>query len=729
MDRTAQIAYILEKRQPLANKIEQVGVNLNSLYSRLSYLDNYRQKLLEKVDEPSINGRLKEIDFSKIQQDIVSELQALAKLKTRFSRDTLNIGVIGRARQGKSRLLQSLTGLTAAEIPDGSGQHCTGVRSKIHHNPNVETYGEVLFYTDRTFMDEVIAPYYEQLKLGTKPINIDDFASKDLPSLPNDLKGAEVNAKYEHLRQYHENVDKYRSLLQATSPRQIKKEEIREYVAQDNLQGERIYFNYLAVREVRIICKFPKDDLGKIALIDMPGLGDTGIGDEKRMVKTIGEDIDAVLFVRMPKSKGDFWGDVDVQLYDTAYRALNDLPLPLWSFMVLNKLSDESNLQLCQQLKTDITNKHINVADCVIANCDEAQEANDQVLDPILNYLAKKITDLDQQYASACQDRIKQLQTLVVAELDKARQALGQGKVSGEMVEFIPLFNGLWDNLTSGLEKLLKQLSNQINEQDRDFKESVEEAIQNCYNDTKIPSSLEEIESRRDSKGAYTSAYSDYLNEIRAHLSQHFLSLDTGLKKSLDRVKCLVVEVLIGKANLGEITEAKGSDFLGEIANLLPDEILECQSSRLKFGFQILSEFQLSYRGTIQHRIRQCLNGLTPDRTDLHLSGKSPNAEQIKSNLEALHAAAVFQCETALEDFLCEPSQAAFAIVEEFLDRVLRAEAVKDEWQIFLYQERSSIWPKEFELLGERSRVRQEWLEAVEQATNLNQQELMSLFK
>ena len=730
MNRSAQIANIIEKRQPLANKIEEVKVNLNSLSSRLSYLEDYRQQLLSKVDEPTITGRLKEIDFSKIQQNIASELQVLDKLKTRFSRDTLNIGVIGRARQGKSRLLQSLTGLTAAEIPDGSGQHCTGVRSTIHHNPNVETYGEVLFYTERTFMEEVIAPYYEQLKLGTQPINIDDFARKDLPSLPNDLKGAEVNAKYEHLRQYHKNVDRYRLLLQTPSPRQIEKEEIREYVAQDNLQGERIYFNYLAVREVRIICNFPKDDLGKIALVDMPGLGDTGIGDEKRMVKTIGEDIDAVLFVRMPKSTGDFWGDVDVQLYDTAYRALNDLPLPLWSFMILNKLSDESNLKLCEQLKTDITNKHINVADCVIANCAEAQDANDKVLDPILNYLANKITDLDRQYASACQDRLKQLQTSVVAELKKSRNALGQAQESVEMGEFLRLFKRLWTNLTSGLEKLLKKLSNQINEQDRDFKKSVDEAIQKCYNDTKIPSSLEEIDERRNSRGSFDSAYSDYLNEIRAHLSQHFLSLDDGLKSSLDRVKSLVVEVLTEpeKVNLGGITEAKGSNFLGAMAKLLPDEILEGQASRLKFGFQMLSEFQLSYRGTIQHRIRQCLDGLTPDRTTLKLS-KSPNSQQIKSNLEALHAEAVFQCETALEEFLSEPSQAAFAIVEEFLDRVLRAEEVEDEWQTFLYQERSLIWPEKFELLGERSRLRQEWLDAVEKATKANQQELVSLFK
>lgn len=120
MNRTAKITNIIEKRQPLANKIEEVKQNLNDLSSTINHLEEYRQKLLDKVDEPSITGRLKEINFSEIRADILSELQALIKLKTRFSRDTLNIGVIGRARQGKSRLLQSLTGLTKAEIPDGS---------------------------------------------------------------------------------------------------------------------------------------------------------------------------------------------------------------------------------------------------------------------------------------------------------------------------------------------------------------------------------------------------------------------------------------------------------------------------------------------------------------------------------------------------------------------------------------------------------------------------------
>jgi len=685
--------------------------------------------LLEKVDDPTITGRLREIDLSKINLNIQSELYTLDKLKTRFSRPTLNIGVIGRARQGKSRLLQSLTGLTKDEIPDGSGQHCTGVRSTIQHHSDIETYGEVLFYTEHTFLNEIIAPYYQDLKLGIKPISIEDFATKPLPTLSGEVKGAENNAKYEYLRKYHENLDKFRHLLQTSSPRRIKKEEIREYVAQDNSKGERIYFNYLAVKEVKIFCKFPQEDVGKIALVDLPGLGDTGIGDDKRMVKTIGEDVDAVLFVRMPKSNGDFWGDVDVQLYDTAYGALNDLPLPLWSFMVLNELDNPSNFQLCELLKNDIKNKHIDVAKCVIANCAKPEEANAKVLEPILDYLTHKITDLDHQYASSCQERLLQIQTAIVSELEKAQKALGQPQQFAESGKFAKLFKELWKKLTSGLENLLTELSKQIDNQDIDFEKSVKEAIQKCKNDTKIPTNLKDIEDRRDAEGAsYQIAYNKYLNEIRAHLTQHFLSLDEGLKNSLERVKSQVTNVLINEGKLGGITEARGSEFLKAIEQMLPDEILEGQASRLKFGFEILSNFELSYRGMIQHRIRKCLDGLTPDKTNAKLPNPlDPDkaAQQISKYLLALHGEAVFQCQTALEELLTEPSQAAFAIVEEFLDRVLRAEDVDEEWRLFLEQERTSIWPSEFELLGERSRLRQEWLNTVEQAIKANQQEFL----
>jgi hypothetical protein len=718
--RTEKIKHIIEQRRPLAQKIEAVEQNLRSLSRSLENLEQHRQRLISKVEDLKIKGCLQEIDCLTLQRDIETEIAALSKLKVRFYRDTINIGVIGRARQGKSRLLQSLTGLTTAEIPTGDRQHCTGVRSTIHHNPNVDTYGEVWFHSERSFLEEVLAPYYEKLHLGAKPINLAEFAQNPLPALPKTIaNNAVAGAMYEHLSRYHTNLEKYRHLLQEPSPRRISKEEIREYVAQDTVDGQRIYFNYLAVKEAKIVCTFPNSDAGQIALIDMPGLGDTGLGDEARLLKILGQDVDIVLFIRLPKPPGDFWADVDVQLYDTASAALTDIPIKLWSFLILNHTNANSpigdNFVYCQDLADSREDKHLYVVDCITANCAVPEEANRQILDPVLDYLISNITSLDRQYTSSCQDRLLRLQSEVAAQIDKARQALYQGTEKDNWFPlFIQLFDQLWDDLTSGLEELLQELKEQRDLQDFDFKQQIEAALQACREDTGIPSE-EEIGQKRNSVGGYPNAYYEYLNEVRAHLSQHFLLLDEGLKRPIERVKARVAEVLVKRGRLGELTEVRGAQFLTQITELIPEQL-----SQLKLGFQILANFSLSYRGLIQHRIRQHLDDLTPDTTSLQLS-PSPSASEVLSCLESLHAEALYQCETALDDLLAEPNQAAFAIVEEFLDRILRAKEVKNQWLIFLEELRSEIWSTEFEQLGERTRMRREWLDSVEQVTTANQ--------
>ncbi len=722
--RTAQIAQIVEKRRPLAEKMSWVGDNLRSLAAAVRTLQDHRDRLLNQVEDSAIGGHLQDVDFLPIQVQIATELEAIAKLKARFSRHTLNIGVVGRARQGKSRLLQSLTGLSASEIPDGDRQHCTGVLSTIYHNPTLETHGEVVFHNERSFLEEAIAPYYDQLQLGSSPHSLDHFARQSLPPLPRDLYGAQTGAKYEHLRRYHTHLDHYRTLLQQPSPRRIAQDEIREYVAQDTPDGQRVFFNYLAVRQVKIVCTFPNADVGTIALVDMPGLGDTGIGDEVRLIETLGHEVDFVLFVRMPKSSGDYWADVDVKLYDTAATALTELPISLWSMMILNQTSAGSgngdNAKNCQDLAETMAEKHIEVVKTMTVNCADSVAVNQQILEGVLGYLTAKIAELDRQYAFACQDRLLQLRDRTAAELFKARQVLGQAvQRESEFPLFLRLFDTLWNNLTSGLEGFLRELSQQRQAEDLEFKKQVEVAIAACRMDPGIPS-LEEIEIRRDRVGGYPNAYYQYLNEIRAHLSQHFLTLDEGLKQAIKRVKSRVTDVLIEKGRLGNLSSTTGSEFLGFIAEFLPEDL-----HKLKLGFRILSEFDLSYRGLIQHRIRQQLDGLNPDKTSLKLSHQGISASEVLSNLKTLHAEAVYNCETALENLLIEPNQAAFAIIEEFMDRVLRVEGVKTEWQIFLEEVRSEVWEDEFNRLGDRDRLRREWFAAVDTVEAGNQLELM----
>ncbi len=725
--RTSQIASILEKRRPLARKIAEVESNLKTLALALQDLDKYRSQLLSKVDDLETIGHLQEINLTVIQSSINAELGALGKLKNRFSRNTLNIGVIGRAGQGKSRLLQSLSGLSD-EIPTGDRSHCTGVRSTIHHNPNVETYGEIWFHSERSFLNEVINPYYEKLRLGVKPFALDEFAENPFPPLHQDFSGqAEYGAMHEHFRKYHTNFGKYKHLLREVSPHRISKEQIREYVAQDAPDGQRGFFNYLAVQEAKIVCSFPNTDVGQITLIDMPGLGDTGLGDAERLIQILGQDVDVALFVRMPRPPRDYWADVDVKLYDTARSALIDLPINLWSFVVLNRTDTTSrmgdNQVYCEDLENSRESSHIKVVGCITANCADRQEANQKVLDRVLDYLTLSITDLDQQYSSACQERLSRLQSATKIEIEKAKTALGiSAKGDSWFPVFINLFDQLWEDLTVGLEGLLRELRYQRDAQDIDFKNQVDSALQQCRKDTGIPS-IESIKKRSAMEGAYDIAYNKYLHEVRAYLSQQFLTLDDGLKRSLEAIKAEVVDVLSNKGRLQVLSDKQGSDFLAEIEHILPSDL-----QQLKLGFNILASFNLSYRGLVQHRIRKHLDRLTPNETTVKLT-LTPSAQEILVSLQTLHAEAVYECEQALEELFCEPSQAAYAIVEEFVDRVLRAKDVKNEWLIFLQEVRSDVWSTEFEKLGENSRLRREWLAIVDKAASASQDNLINLLK
>jgi phage shock protein A len=742
MLRSEQIARIVQKRRPLAQKIETVETNLRNLSDALRQLEKQRAHLLERVSDRGTIEKLHEIDCSSIQKSINDELSALTNLKSRFSRNTLNIGVVGRARQGKSRLLQSLTGLSTAEIPDGDDRHCTGVRSNIHHDPNIdETYAEVSFHTEHSFLSEVIAPYYKELSLGSRPSSIQEFADTILPSLPKELAEKKQNeAKYDHLCRYHTNIDRYRSAFSEPSPRHVSRHDIREYVAQDTLTGERIYFNYLAVKEVKIVCSFPNVDIGQIALVDMPGLGDTGIGDEMRMIKTLGQDIDLVLFVRMPKSFGDHWSDADINLYDMANSALTDLPIEEWSFMVLNHTSgDSGNRKNCESLAGSITEAHIDVQDVIIADCSNAEAAQDKILDRILNYLGERVEVLDRQYASACQDRVMQLQKTVAVELGKAKTAWKQASKDDWFPIFLELFEKFWNDLTRELKLLTSSTISKRDNEDKDFKTAVDDAIKKCREQTGIPD-LETIQQKCDAAGANATAYDECLHEVRTHLSKNFIPLDIALKQSVEELKCSVTRVLKNHGKLEKLAEGDGSEFLRHLIEKLPED-----SQGLRLGFQTLATFDLQYRGLLQHKIRKHLDDLTPNTTKYKLEDnfvidklndltngrthKSSPAKKIFDNLSKAQSEAVNKCEKELKTLLTEPSQAGFAIIEEFVDRILRAEGVRKEWQIFLQTVASDVWIDDFGITIERTQLRQDWMDRIDEVERAKQSESLNFLR
>ncbi len=79
--RTERIASIIEKRRPLAQKIERVEANLKSLDSALRNLEDHRHDLLTRVDDPNIVGRLQETDILHHSQQDLKNRVSQPKIK------------------------------------------------------------------------------------------------------------------------------------------------------------------------------------------------------------------------------------------------------------------------------------------------------------------------------------------------------------------------------------------------------------------------------------------------------------------------------------------------------------------------------------------------------------------------------------------------------------------------------------------------------------------------
>jgi hypothetical protein len=89
----------------------------------------------------------------------------------------------------------------------------------------------------------------------------------------------------------------------------------------------------------------------------------------------------------------------------------------------------------------------------------------------------------------------------------------------------------------------------------------------------------------------------------------------------------------------------------------------------------------------------------------------------VAEKLKLLHSMALEQIRQPLFDLLWEPSAAIFAVVEEFQDRILRADKVKSyEWENLLMDHRAEIWAGDFV-----------WRKLLNQVSNACQSERLAL--
>ena len=705
-----QIEAIIEKRQNQAKKINSVKQELLARKQAIEQLEDYRQYLQGKSNEnTNLGERLEKVNFAQALEQIDHELTELSNIQKRLSRPTLNIGVVGRMRQGKSRLLQSLTGLEDEHIPTSDQGVCTRGLSKIFHEDNSNQVKNQIKFHDWSSFKEIIHLYFDQLELpGSKPMSTFDFGEgKRPPFLPASKKN-DPNAKFLYGRlskEYYGKFENYQPLLNGSTI-EIPTAEILKYITEgDSSNGE-----YLAVQELNIRCQFPHpEDVGKIGVVDLPGLGDDSIFDVQRLIKALQEDIDFILFVRMPNATGDDWQETDRTMYKTAREALGDFPLSQCSFMVLNRLNEGNldNLRLCERFQKTISNSYINVKDSVIADCSDEQEVSEKVLTPVLNYLTNNIESVYEQYLRSRDKNLAKLRQEIGEILTVAENTIH--KVGKE--DFIIWFdNTLWEELPTSIFKLQGDLNAKKNQKDEDFEKKIEQVLVNCRSEEIIPS-IGAIERRRGSTGnSYKIAYYTFLNDINSKLSNQFKELAKFLSKRLEYTQSLVRDILIEYGNLDKLTDKQGNAFFQDLEAKLK---LSENTSKLAEGFREIQNSINVDENIINNWIKDHLAHLAPDEnidpiSELQVKkGKinknksdqvssseveSIGADSIRNALDSRRNEIVQLCEQTLMNKLSEPNQIALSMVQKFATQVFASKQEESQWRMFM-EKHEEVWP------------------------------------
>ena len=133
-------------RDVRAQKRPEIEKNLQKIDALLGALRDTRSRASAVAARyPDLATALQGVSFNDAENRLLEARAACEAALTRLRRDSINIGVAGKARQGKSQILQMLTGLGDKQIPTGDGGFCTASRSIVK---NGDRQSAKVFYLD-----------------------------------------------------------------------------------------------------------------------------------------------------------------------------------------------------------------------------------------------------------------------------------------------------------------------------------------------------------------------------------------------------------------------------------------------------------------------------------------------------------------------------------------------------------------------------------------------------
>lgn len=277
--------------------------------------------------------------------------------------------------------------------------------------------------------------------------------------------------------------------------------------------------------------------------------------------------------------------------------------------------------------------------------------------------------------------------------------------------------------MSNRLVIVLNQFKAQRNEPNEICRKYIIDALGKCHTpENRLLPTLEDIEKQAVAQLSFEAAYAYYLHDMRHQITREFATLDKALFDVMENIKIQIANTFkqFGRFDkLPDLNKLNGAEFLNTSTTMISELGLDPKFKHLQNAFQELAEFQLQYKGFLYHRVREQLNEVDPDTTSRKLL--TATAENIQENLKSARGKTLYQLEIAFKSWLTDPNVVAFAILEQFIDQVIRNDASRSGWQQIYHHLRDEVWPDKFKSFHEESRLRIKWQTAIENANTLSQ--------
>ena len=676
-----------------------------------------------------------------------SYMAKLDQMIRRLSRNNLNISFVGRAGQGKSLVMQRISGLDGSIIPSSEGSDCTGAKSVIRNTSEKRVLAEIHFFNESE-MVENINKYLKTIG-GASNFDIQTINSvSEIPHIDTSfIKSKAVESGISesitfstHLTKYVEHYEEYRQYLGPTEQiKLVDESEIEKYVAQyKHGNDSEKYYCYLAVKFANIMCKFPHEDVGKIELVDTIGLGDASLATEEKMLDTVKNDSDAIIYLVRPDAARSTasWG-FDVKNITKISQAVSSQYSKEMLFLIFNRVSKGNcmNADKIPGLAEATKKENHPVAKVLDVDCCSEDEVANKLLVPVLEQLTSRIEIVDKMLIEKLNKFADDLYFAYHQICNSAEKALASSASEDMKHKFNHKIKTTYQmNLLDKLKDIFKRYAELRTQPCEDFEKASTGKLKNIT--LNVPKKDIVIESLAYAEDQ-VSAYKNWLNIMRKNIIDDFNELNNVFDAMVESMKKEVLHIFTDedKGRLGFIKSLDDKAPSSEWIN----DFLEKTNAKEEYpvlddALRKFNKYSIDVQGFLIPKVRNQLDLIDPALNGgmETVNGKSKE-EQADDIIELLNDKAYRIRENIkheLVDLSSAPHLSMFAAIADLHDRLNYARDnaggeqidTKEQWRYLYENWMHLIWKDEYEAKSGLVSVAKQWNELISKLKEMDDQ-------